>query len=249
MVTAILQFLRMAFVPVFYFGGILVMIATIIKRAEWGLFLFVGLIAQPNIFYKLYIFPMGKDFIDFLFFAILLGILFNKNGFSKTGNSIIIILSILVSYFSLWNSSFNFSLPMPLTTDNPFIKPWANYAIMSFMYIIALNAIKDDEKQQKILVALMCLIVLFISFRSYRSFDAGPSFIEESRSGGPFWIVGLGSNHFGAFIVHYSTVFLGLLLIDKEKWGRILFLITILVSLHPLFFPIRGELIWLLSLF
>lgn len=222
--------------PILYFGGILVMIGTIIRRAEWGLFLIVVLLPQPNIFYKLYIFPFGKDFIDLLFFSILLGIFLNKNGFTKTGNTIMIFLAIVVSYFSLWNSSFNFSLPMPITTDNPFVKPWKNYAIMLLMYFITLNAIKDEEKRQEVLVVIMCLVVLFISFRSYRSYSAGPSFIEESRSQGPFWIVGLGSNYFGAFIVHYSSVFLGLLLIDRQKWRRILFLITILLGLHPLFF-------------
>jgi len=196
----------------------------------------VALIPQPNIFYKLYPFPMGKDFLDILFVAVGIGIFVNKRGYEKAGNSVLIMILILVSYLALWNSSRNFSLPLPISYANPMIRAWKCYAFMVAMYLLTFNAIKDDENQRKILAVLMALVVLFISVRSYRSYTAGASFIEDSRAMGPFWIVGLGSNHFGAFIVYCSAVFLGLFFSDKNRWRRILFLGTVIFSLHPLFF-------------
>jgi len=220
---------------VLYFGGILTIILTIFKRAEWGLYFMVALLPQPNIYYKLYDFPMGKDMLNFLFLAVLLGIFINKNGFTGTFNSIVIMVFIGISYLALINSSINFSLPFPVTFDNPLIKPWKNYAMMIFMYFLALNAIKE-EREQKNLVIIMCLVLLFISIRSYRSFTAGEAFSYESRYPGPFWIVLLGANHFGAFIAHYLSVFLGLLLFDNDKKRKLLYSATILFGLHPLFF-------------
>jgi O-antigen ligase len=196
----------------------------------------VALIPQPNIFYRLYPFPMGKDLLDILFVAVGIGIFVNKRGFEKAGNSVLIVILILVSYLALLNSSRNFSLPLPISYANPMIKAWKCYAFMVGMYLLSFNAIKDDENQRKILTVLMVLVVLFISVRSYRSYTAGASFIEDSRAGGPFWVVGLGSNHFGAFIVYCSAVFLGLFFLDKNRWRRMLFLGTVLFSLHPLFF-------------
>ena len=232
----ILEFVRVLFVPILYFGGFLTAIVTIFRKAEWGLLLMVALIPQPNIYYKLYDFPMGKDFLDILFIAVAIRIFVNKRGFDRRGNSALIIILILVSYFAVWNSSRNFSLPLPISTENPMLRPWKGYAFMAGMYLLTFNAMKDGENHRKILAVLMVLVILFISVRSFRSYTAGASFIDDSRDVGPFWIVGLGSNHFGAFIAHYSAVLLGLFLLDDNRWRRMFFLAGVLFSLHPLFF-------------
>jgi len=234
--TDLLYFIRQAFVILLYFGGILTAIVALVRKPEWGLLLMVAMIPQPNIFYKLYSFPMGKDFLDILFIAVGIGIFVNKRGYEKAGNSVLVIILILVSYLALWNSSRNFSLPFPISYANPIIRAWKSYAFMMAMYLLTFNAIKDDKKQLKTVVVLMALVVLFISVRSYRSYTAGASFMEDSRTTGPFWVVGLGGNHFGHFIVYCSAMLFGLFFLDRNKWRRILFLAGVLFSLHPLFF-------------
>jgi O-antigen ligase len=232
----ILGLIREPLLVLLYFGGIITAIVAIVRKAEWGLLLMVALIPQPNVFYKLYPFPMGKDFLDMLFLAVGIGIFVNKRGYERAGNSVLIIILILVSYLALWNTSRHFSLPLPISYDNPIIKEWKCYAVMVAMYLLTFNALKESVDVRKFTVVLMAVVVLFISVRSYRSFTAGASFIETSRSGGPFWVIGLGSNHFGAFVVYCSAVFLGLFLLDKYRWRRILFLILVIFSLHPIFF-------------
>jgi O-antigen ligase len=233
--TYFISIVKTVFIPVLYYGGVFTCIPTIFKRAEWGFFLMVALIPQPNIFYKLYEYPMGKNFLDLLFISVLIGIVINKKKFVMTHNSILVGLLLLVSYLSLWNSSMNFSLPAPITPRNALLVQWKSYAVMIFMYFLALN-ISKDETQHKIVVMIMAIVVLFISVQSYRSFTAGISFAEESRFAGPFETVGLNSNHFAAFIVSYCSLFLGLLLFDKDKWRRLLFLAAVGLGLHPLFF-------------
>ena len=235
MLTSIFVFVKSIAVPILYFGGLITCLLSIFKKAEWGLFLMVALIPQPNIFYKLYDFPMGKKFLDLLFIAVLIGIFVNKRAFTKNNNSIIIGLFLLISYISLWKSSTNFSLPAPITTQNELLIQWKSYAVMIFMYYLALNS-SLDEKQHKTLIVIMAVVILFISIRCYRSFTVGLSFVEESRMAGPFEAVRLNSNHFAAFIVSYCSLFLGLLLVDKDKRRRLLFFATISLGLYPLFF-------------
>jgi O-antigen ligase len=235
MLSFIFGFVKSVALPILYYGGLLTCLLSIFKRAEWGLFLMVALIPQPNIFYKLYDFPMGTHFLDLLFIAVLIGIFVNKKAFTINNNSIIIGLYLLVSYITLWNSSMNFSLPAPITTQNELLIQWKSYAVMIFMYYLAFNALKDQD-QHKILIVIMAVVILFISIRSYRAFTVGLSFVEENRMVGPFETVRLDSNHFGAFIVSYCSFFLGLLLFDKDKWRRLLFLATFVFGLYPLFF-------------
>jgi O-antigen ligase len=235
MLAFILGFVKVIGLPILYFGGLATCLLSIFKRAEWGLFLMVALIPQPNIFYKLYEYPMGQKFLDLLFIAVLIGIFVNKKAFTINNNSIIIGLYLLVSYFSLWMCSTNFSLPAPITTQNELLIKWKSYAVMIFMYYLALNSLRDEDRH-KTLVVIMAVVMLFISIRTYRAFTVGPAFVEGNRMVGPFEAVLLDSNHFGAFIVSYCAFFLGFLLFDKDKWRRLLFLSAVLLGLFPLFF-------------
>lgn len=233
--TFFITIIKSIIVPVLYYGGILTCVPTILRRAEWGFFLMVALIPQPNIFYKFYVYPMGTKYLDMLFIAVFIGILVNKRKIVLTHNSILIGLLLLVSYISLWNTSANFSLPAPITTRSALLVEWKSYAVMMCMYFLGLN-ISKNETQHKIVMMIMALVVLFISVQSFRSFTAGISFSEESRFAGPFEVVGLNSNHLAAFVVSYCSLFLGLLLFDNDKWRRVLFLAAVAFGLHPLFF-------------
>src|SRR4030043_1826321 len=132
--TFFISIIKSIIVPVLYYGGILTCIPTIFRRAEWGFFLMVALIPQPNIFYKFYDYPMGTKYLDLLFVAVLIGIFVNKKKIVLTHNSILVGLLLVVSYLALWNSSSNFSLPAPITTRNELLVQWKSYAVMIFMY-------------------------------------------------------------------------------------------------------------------
>ncbi len=235
MLRAIKLIIRAMAIPGLYIGAILTFFLSIFKEAKWGLFLMIVLIPMPNLWYKIFKFPMGKDILDLLVLAIFLGILFQKKGFAKTKNSLFILCFILLSYFALWNSSLRFSLPYPLNTSNYLLLPWKNYVEMIFLYFLALNVFKS-EHQHKIAVVLISCVILFISIRCFRNFSSRATFSYDRRAGGPFAAVGLGSNHFGAFIAHFFTFLLGVFLLDEDKKRKLLYLITILFSIHPLLF-------------
>lgn len=233
--TFFISIIKSIIVPILYYGGVLTCIPTIFRRAEWGFFLMVALIPQPNIFYKFYVYPMGTKYLDLLFISVLIGIIVQKKKIVFTHNAALVGLLLLVSYVSLWNTSANFSLPAPITTRNALLIEWKSYAVMIFLYYLGLN-ISKNETHHKILIIIMAGVVLFISMQSFRSFTAGVSYAEESRFAGPFEVVKLNSNHLAAFIVSYCSLFLGLLLYDRVKWRRLFLLATVALGLHPLLF-------------
>lgn len=235
MLTFIKAILKYLLVPVLYIGGLATMLVTAFKEAKWGLFLLILTIPQPNVWYKFHEYPMGKDFMDLLFFSILAGIFIQKRGFAKTPNTFVIIIYILVSYISLVNTSIGFSLPMPVSGDNSLLLTWKNYAQMIFLYFLALNILKE-ENQQKQAVMLMTAVVLLISVRSFRNFSGGDAFHYDKRVGGPFEAVGLGPNHLGAFIADYGAMALAFMIMEKERLKKYFYTATCAFSLHPLFF-------------
>lgn len=235
MIDAAKHLVKSAIPPGLYFGGIITLLATMFKKAEYGFYLLIILIPQPNIWHKLSDYPRGKDFLDFLFMAIIIGIIIQKRGFSKASNRWIVLLFIAFSYASLIQASVTFGFAFPISSLNPSLYDWKNFTQMIALYLVASSLIKD-EKGQRTTIVIMALVLLFISLRSYRNFYVSDIFNYDKRANGPFEAAGLGPNEFAAFIVDYLVFFLGVFLIDKKSRYRLLFLAAAIVSIHPLFF-------------
>jgi O-antigen ligase len=218
-----------------YVGGFVIAFLSMYRKAEWGLYVLAVVIPLPTIWYKFADYPLGNSLLDLIFLGILLGVFINKQGYKPTGNAIAVFLFMVVSYLSLWNSSMNFGLPMPITPDNPLLKIWKSYAFMIGMYLLTANGLKD-EKQQQLLILVMTIVVLFISVKSLRNFNPGEIYLDDSRDAGPFWIAGLNSNHFGAFAAYCFAFFLGLFLLEENRKRKLLLLATVAAGMYPVLF-------------
>lgn len=217
-----------------YVGIFVVALLAIVRRVQWAFYLLIVLVALPTLWYKVHDFPLGHSTFDILFAACCVGIITRNGGFDRTPNGRVIIVSIVVSYIALWNTSLRFNMPLPLTVDNDLLPLYKNYAEMLVLYFVAYNALKTDE-QQRVAVVITAVVLLFICVHEIRNFDAGSNYLEDRRSVGPFWIVGLGANHFGAFIAYVGAVFVGLCFVDKEGLRRWLYLTIMPCLVYPLF--------------
>jgi O-antigen ligase len=141
----------------------------------------------------------------------------------------------LVSYLGLWNTTIRYGLPAPFTTDNAVLADWKNYAMMIFLYWLAYSALSRESEARQ-LIRICVLIVLFMVWREVMNFSAGASFSYGMRSNGPFWIVGLNANHFGAFMAHYGVLALGLFLFAGAGVWKWIYLSAYVGSLYPLLF-------------
>lgn len=221
--------------PLLFAGGIVTMAVTIFKEAKWGFYLLILLIPQPNIWYKFHKYYLGSNYLDFLYFAIVLGIFFQSKKLAINFNVVVVVLFVVLSYIALWNSSTNYGLPLPVTTDNRLLFEWKNYAQMILLYLLAM-VVASDEAKQKMTVVVMAAVILFVSVRCFRNFNALTTFRYDRRIAGPFETVNLGSNHFAAFIVYSMVFLLGLLIFDKDRSRRALYVVAFCFSLFPFFF-------------
>jgi O-antigen ligase len=217
-----------------YLGIFIVALIGAIRNVRWAFLLLTVLVALPTVWYKVHEFPLGHVTFDVLFAGCLLGVITNAGGFDRAPNGRLIMAAIIVSYVALWNTSLRFGLALPITLDNPVLPEYKNYTEMLLLYFIAYNVAKE-EQQQRTIVITMGLVLLFICVHEIRNFSAGSTYLEDRRSVGPFWIVGLGANHFGAFIANFGAVMVGLFLVDRGGYRRWLFMAIVPCLIYPLF--------------
>ncbi|MEO1245960.1 MAG: O-antigen ligase family protein [Pseudomonadota bacterium] len=188
----------------------------------------------PNVWYQIHSFPLGKDALDLLVICAFIGLWTGKHIQAGARNNVLLILYIFVTYLAVWNSSLAYNLSLPITPSNPVFVAWKNYVQMIMLYFICYHSLGDEKRQQQI-VYLMLFVLFLIAFRDARNFTSGMSFSYDSRAEGPFWQVGLGPNHFGAYIVHNAALALGLGFFTVQRYWRWFFIGTAIISVKPLF--------------
>jgi O-antigen ligase len=218
-----------------YLSGLLAALVATSGRPYIALLAIVVVSPLPNVWYQVHQFPFGQDILDLLTIAGLAGVLVGGLRKQPSRAGAFLLLYLLVTYLAVWNASLRYGLPLPLTTSNSVFVFWKNYAQMVLLYILAYHAL-GDEKKRKLIVAA-CMVALFlIVLREARNFTEGASFSYERRAEGPFWITGLGPNHFGAFVVHYAAVALGLSSFIRNRYIRWFLWLTAGLALQPIFF-------------
>jgi O-antigen ligase len=219
----------------------------ILWRAELPVMLYAVLAPLPTLWYPTHVFVFGKDTQDLLIASAMLGVMVNKGGFQRTPHLGWILAIALYTYAALWNTALRFGLDAPLTRENPYLADWKNYVLMLMVYVAAFNAIRT-EAHVRLLVNLSVGALLFMVQRELTSFVAGSSFSYGSRANGPFWIVGMNANHFGAFVAHIGVFALGLGLVDRHPVRRWFYLAAFFGSLYPLLFSYsRGAYVGVLA--
>ncbi|MEY4750854.1 MAG: hypothetical protein RIQ60_3068 [Pseudomonadota bacterium] len=204
------------------------------RKAEWSLYLFSVLAPLPSLWYPTHQFVLGKDTMDLLFVGAAVGMwVQGKRSPSPQGR--LILASIVYSYLSLWVVSSYFAFAAPVTLANPVLADWKNYAIMLSWFFLA-QALISSEAHARVLMNIMLGVLLFMCWREISGFAAGSSFSWSRRAEGPFWIVGLNSNHFGAFVAQTGLLCLGLAAYEDKRSRRWLLYTATLLSLYPLQF-------------
>jgi O-antigen ligase len=234
MLSAIKNLFR-GLVPLSLYLGVMATAAySVFRNARYGMFLIIILSANPNIWLTVHAFPMGKDSIDILFFAVAIGISTNCGGYEAPPRLWLICLYLAMFYVSALVCSANFNLGVPVSMSHRLVPDLKNFMEMVLLYVLAYNVFKKEE-DQKLAVLLMAAVLLFVCLREMRNFTAGSSFNYDKRSSGPLWTVGLGPNHFGAFVAYCCAFFSGLYAVDKDRKRRWFYLGAIAMSIYPLF--------------
>lgn len=224
--------------PVLYGLGIFAVLLTLLYRIEIGILLSVLLLPLENVLRYLYIFPLGKDFLDILLLATLIKWILNKSKsdytfFEKTPLTLPLVLLVIWSYIALWNGTIHYDLPYPINPHDPRFQAWKNVMMMPLLYFIIINNVKD-ERYIKILLMLMCVSFAYSGNNFYRESASsrsaeGFSWGLKSASG---TMVYLNTNSLGAYFSQYTLLFTVIFLSDNNKFRGALFGLTTLYGYY-----------------
>lgn len=225
------------FIPLaVYITGLLVVCVTLFYRIEVGIFFLAPLLPLQNILDLIHSYPLGKDFIDILLFALLAKWLLNKNQvegtkFLKTPLNLPVLLLVLWTFIELWRGSSYLGTGMPIRLEDARFMHWKNFMMLPLMYLIVVNNIRNP-KHIKFLVLLMTLSILFMDVSFYNNFSNRTSthYNDSLRITGTFSY--LGPNELAAFYAQYALILISLFLLDLNKWHRLFFGATALFSYY-----------------
>ncbi len=210
-------------------------VIALVRRGDLATYLYAVLVPLPTLWYPTHFLPLASASLTLLMGSALIGSWLRKiPGETLPSNSGFIWLFVIANYLYLWNTTFRYDLPLPFDSDNPEFAYWRNFSTMVLCYLAAFYALRT-QKQIQTLVMVVCAMLLFLAWRELVSFSAGINFSYGHRADGPFWVVGLNANHFGAFIAHFAVLVLGLYLVDRHPLRRNVYLLAFIVSLYPLF--------------
>ena len=224
----------------------IVVIITLTKRLDFGLFFLVPLIPQQSLLDAAIQYPMGKDLVDIILLAMLVRWYLDKrkeNEITKSSHGFLletplnkwVICFVVYTYFGLWYGSFTLGIPAPIEISNPRFEEWKNFMILPLLFFITVNNIKT-KRQIEILVLLMTISMLFMD-RSVVSMIRGKdmsSYSHDLRVTGTF--SHLGVNALAVFYAQYSALVFVYALMDKQKWRRMLFMATTYMNYFVLAF-------------
>lgn len=218
-----------------YIAVWLACVIALIRRGDTATYLYAAMVPLPTLWYPTHFLPLASASLTLLMGSALVGPWLRKApGEALPPNSGFILVFVIANYLYLWNTTFRYDLPLPITSENPEFSYWWNFSTMVLCYLASFYALRT-QKQVQTLVMIMCGMLLFLAWRELVSFSAGINFSYGHRADGPFWIVGLNANHFGAFIAHFSVLALGMFLVDRHPMRRNIYLLAFVFSLYPLF--------------
>lgn len=220
-----------------YFLWWVVVVISLFKT-EIGLLFLIPILPFQNLIDKLHSFPLGKDLVDILLIAILIGWFFRAKSreerfIEKTPFNIPILILVILTYIGLWKGAFHLGTEMPIYTSDPRVMNWKNYMIIFLIYFMVVNNIKE-KKWIVILVILMAFSILVMNrwfFSTYRWVKTFHFSYKQRLS-----LSYLGPNVMAAFFGRYLFILLGFFYFDKSKLRKLLFFIIILCSFYSVIY-------------
>ncbi len=207
-------------------------------KTEIGLLFLIPILPFQNLIDKLRLFPLGKDLVDILLIAILVGWFFRaqirKEKFiEKTSLNVPVFILIIVTYIGLWMGSAYLGSEMPIYTSDPRVMTWKNYMIIFLIYFMVVNNIKE-KKWMVILVILMSISLLVINrwfFTTYKGVKAFHFSYKQRLS-----LSYLGPNVLSAFLSRCLFIMLSFFYFDKVKIRKFFFLFIVLCSFYTVLY-------------
>jgi len=226
-----------------YIGGGIVFFLSLTGKVKYGLLFLIPLIPLQNIFLRLQVFPLGKDFNDILLIGMIVGwviyeISQKRPFFDSSPYNKVLFVYIIFTYIVLWHGSSFLGLPAPLNPTDPRLQNWKNYMSFPLLFLLVFNNIRDIKGIKRLFI-FMCFSMFIMDYYTMNQIRWIGSWFSRTKLNGTF--VWLGPNEVAAFYASYTMVLFGVFLFIKEKRWKIALGILILLNLYcDLFLFSRG---------
>lgn len=211
-----------------YVAGFIVVFLTIFYRVEIGMFYLIPLIPMQNIIIKMQDYPLGKDLVDILFMAIIVGWTLRKKERFMEKNQVnwAVFFLLSVSFIGLFMGS----VGNPFSLENGYFITWKNFMLMPILFLIVANNIKD-ERDMKILMFIMALSFFMLFYNFHNAFEATKTyhFTNRERIGSMAYY---GPNEMASFAGQGAMIFLSIWLMYRHRWSRIVLGAVIFANLY-----------------
>ncbi len=219
----------LAVVVIYVVGLILVVLFSLAGKINLGLLFLIPLLPLRNVIDRLQAFPLGKDIINIVLIAMLIGWFFKSRKNFKleyTPLNYVLIFFIIYTFISLCLGSLYLQIPLPFSLADERLQNWKNYIMFPIIFFIVLNNVKSI-KDIKRLIFFMAMAVLLIDYYTLMQIRwmSGPQY--RDRINGTFSY--LGPNELAAFLGSYIFVFFGTLPSSKII-TKILFAISAILG-------------------
>jgi O-antigen ligase len=182
----------------------------------------------------MYELPLGKDIIDILLLATLVGWLIHNKTFEKIKINKVLYFYCFFTFISLLLGSKYLGTKL-FSYNDLRIQLWKDYLLLPIIFFIVLNNIKDSD-EIKSTIFNISIIFLIIIFKHFREFQSIPHFHFDEKARIVFVFSHLGPNYFAAFLVQSMAIFFGLHYFAKNKKLKIYYFSVALVSFYPIIY-------------
>jgi len=196
-----------------------VVAAISLVKVEIGLLFLIPLLPLQNLIDKLHVFPLGKDLVDIMLLAILVGWVVRAHTkgerlVSRSPFNIPLLILVVLTYIGLWKGSSYLGTGMPVSTADPRVMYWKNYMIIFLLYFMVVNNIKE-KKWMVTLLILMAFTTLVLGrwFISTYKWVKSWHFSYKQRVSLSY----LGPNVIAAFFARYLFILVPFLYYDNSK--------------------------------
>ena len=221
-----------------YLFGILAALLAATGQIRWALLLVVLLSPLRNVVERLDQFPMGNQFLDILFAAMMFGWLsssiFLRSKFleksSLNGIAVVLILYTIVSV--VVGSQYLYG-ELSFDPSESRVQDAKNFCLLPILYFLTLNGISDKKWVWRIFWT-MCGAMVLMDYYTSSQVTWYSSLLSRSKITGTFQF--LGPNEVAAFYDSYSIVMLGVYFFMKRGWKKLVLLGIIFVNFYCMMF-------------
>lgn len=222
--------------PILYLVSVVVVLITLFKRIEIGVYFLVFFLPIPNILEYTEKYPLGKDTTDILLIVLIIKWIIDtrksqEKFVASTPFNLPLLLLILWTLVEFWHGANYLGQEIVLDLNEPRLKALKNFLFVPLIYLIIVNNIKHPT-QIKVVVGIMIFAILLLDRNSYNIMQNQ----DLSNYSDNLKVIGkasaLSGNSLAVFFAQYSIVLVALVWCLRHVWLKIALSVPALLSYY-----------------